>query len=218
MKMQNPLIMSISNLLWKQNSTRKILGNLSRNEISLSRSDRRIFIGVFLPYLHIIISDQRENRIISRICLSNQSSLIAVDNIFLRKFCLIELDQLHFNKILNFFYRKRPILWSLQSSNYLFNHEFTRLFWLWYFFIGFLDRNMDLLRIIRNFWTVSLDYFLDAHLNAEIKGIKKIWLSPTNALFTISCVHFFVRLQDMVLQRKIKGKVRLFFWRLITGS
>ena len=32
---------------------------------------------------------------------------------------------------------------------------------------------MDLLRIIRNFWTVSLDYFLDAHLNAEIKGIKK---------------------------------------------
>ena len=216
--MQNPLIMSISNLLWKQNSTRKILGNLSCNEISLSRSNRRILIGVFLPYLYIIISDQRKDRIISRICLSNQSSLIAVDDIFLRKFSLIKLDQLHFNKILNFFNRNGSLFWSLQSPNHLFNHEFARLLGFRNFFIGFLDRDMNFLRIISDFWTVSLDYFLDAHLNAKIKGIKKIWLPPTNALFTISCVYFFVQLQDIVFQRKIKGKIRLFFWRVITLS
>ena len=216
MKMQNPLIMRISNLLWKQNSTSKILGNLSSNEIPLSRSNCRILIGVFLSYLHIIISNQRKDGIIGRICLSNQGSLIAVDNILLGKFCFIKLDQLHFNKILNFFNWNRPFFCSFQSSNNFLNYKFARLFCFWHFFISLLDCNVNFFSIISHFWTISLDYLLDCHLDTKIKGIKKTWLSPMCiSLFTISCVYFFVQIQDIVFQRKIKGKIRLFFCFLI---
>ena len=57
-KMDDPFIMSIHNLLRQQQAAADVLGHLSRHIVSLCRVDHRIFIGIFLLGFFVVAFNQ----------------------------------------------------------------------------------------------------------------------------------------------------------------
>ena len=159
MEMQNALLMCLGNLLRQHQALRQILRNLTGNQVALRSSHRSIFIGVFLHNVFIIIADQGKDGLISRIRLTHQRTLIAIDDILLRQLKLALFHQAMLNHILNILNKQAHAVASLYISSDFFNLLLLDTIFGLNCNIGFMDCFYNFVRIKVNCSAIALNNF-----------------------------------------------------------
>ena len=106
MKMDHALFMCLNDLFRKQNALCQILGYLTCDQVSLRRSDIRIFVGVFLHYILIAVFDQTHDRVICGIGTADHFSGVTINDILLGQLILSLCHKLLLDHILDVLYHK----------------------------------------------------------------------------------------------------------------
>ena len=160
MKMDDPLLMGIHNLLRQQKTHRQIFTDLPRHIIALSRVDAGIFIGIFLIDLFVVALNERQDLTVRRIGFSGDLTLVTVTHILL---CDLITAFLHDSDLYHILYTFHVD--SMGSAfnlirypvRHICNLKQRQAFVFLHLFIRFLNCITDLFWIKLYFFSVSLD-------------------------------------------------------------
>ena len=100
-KVDQPLLMGLHDILREQDSARDILGDLARHIVALHAVNGGVLIGVFLLGLLVIALDQAEDLVVRRVGAARQRAGVAVLDIALGHLKGALLHDLIFHQILN---------------------------------------------------------------------------------------------------------------------
>ena len=178
--MDNPLVMSVHNILWQQKAVGDVLGDLAGHVIPLGGIYHRVFVGVFLLGLFIVTLDQAQNLVVGGVGLAHQRPGVTVGDVGFRGLEGAVGHNLVLYHVLNFFHAGgAPQLFAGQHHAFrdpldlyrrhavLFLHRVVCL----------ADGNDDLGNVKYGFGTVPFD------LESDGVKLNKMWLRRQTTKF-----------------------------------
>ena len=79
--MDQPLLMSVNNILRKKKTLGNILADFPRHIVPLYAVNNGIFVGIFLKHFLIIAFQKRKNLFVRRVGFADKRSFVTVGNI-----------------------------------------------------------------------------------------------------------------------------------------
>ncbi len=157
MEMQDALVVRLGDLLGQQDAAGQVLGDFARDEVALRSRRERVFIGVLLHHVFVGVGDEAEDRLVRRVRLADERTVVAIENIRLRERIMALHHQPLFDDVLDVLDEHPLFLLPLDVREDVLDLLHGGALGRFHLRVRLSDRDRDLCPVIIDDCAVSLD-------------------------------------------------------------